>query len=226
MACGRYRRQHHISLFYFHHKETILWQNNLLNLFISLYLLWYQPPLLLSRLSLTNGLTMGKPILPNPSPQSSCIPERAAKTFNLTLTAWSSTGGSKMFFRSFPHRAGRSRAGHDTQLLEEGRRRRRSHQVQGSAWLRAVPTLKLALQHLHQGGWKPSSPLLPAAVPCGPRSTHRTMATLWTGLFIDTHGHLAPPKNNCAAELYLLLSCYLVYPQSCWSAVHHHTPNN
>lgn len=129
-----------------------------------------------------------------------------------------------MFFRSFPHQAGRSRAGHNTQLLERGRRRRRrSHQVQGSAWLRAVPTPKVALQHLHQGGWKPSSPLPAMWEACAASCS----SPMWFHRHTQDNGHImdraiyrhtwasAPPKNNCTADSYLLLSCYLVYLQSC-----------
>lgn len=92
-------------------RSCILWQNHLLNLLITCFDI--------STPSCCQAVELGNPIPPNPSPQPLLVPERAAKTFNLTLTAWSSTGGSKTSFRSFPRRAGRSRAGHDAQLLEE-----------------------------------------------------------------------------------------------------------
>ena len=92
-------------------RNCILWPNNLLNLFVTCFDIRIR--------SCCQAGKLGKPVPPNPSPRPLLVLEGTTKTFNLTLTAWSSTGGSKTSFRSFPHRAGRRTAGHDAQLLEE-----------------------------------------------------------------------------------------------------------
>lgn len=60
-----------------------------------------------------------------------------------------------------------------------------------------------------------ASIVLHCDLPQAATSTHRVITTRNKGLSIESHEHPAPSKNNHAAELHLLLSCYLVYPQSC-----------
>lgn len=121
-----------------------------------------------------------------------------------------------MYFRSFPHRAGRSRAGHDAQLLEE-REEDKSYKGQNGCWESWHPS-----QHhstFTEGG------LGTHPLPCWPFGRHTLPPTVVphydptpgfhehtqsnghteyraTYRSIDPHGHPAPSKDNCATELF------------------------